>query len=315
MSSQPLSSPVTSANRDVLAELLSDKRSLGTRKAYAKDLRDFFRTIASSEPIPELVAQFLSLERFQAVSLVLKYKAILLDKGLAEATVNRRLAAIKSLVKYARQVGMCQYTLEDVKGEKIQPYRDTSGISPSDYKSILSVVNRNSLKGKRDYALLVLLWGNALRRGEVAKANIKDLNLVDGTLRIYGKGKGTQSEVVSLGRHTIVALKDWLEARLEANSNEPLFCSVHKGYWGKRLSTTSIYQIVRRTAKIAGIVRTMSPHRIRHSSITAALDKTDGNVRMVQKLSRHSSFDTLLIYDDNRSNAQKTLTDILDDLL
>ena len=49
--------------------------------------------------------------------------------------------------------------------------------------------------------------------------------------------------------------------------------------------------------------------------ITAALDRTDGNVRMVQKLSRHAKFDTLLLYDDNRTNAQKTITGILDDLI
>jgi integrase len=51
----------------------------------------------------------------------------------------------------------------------------------------------------------------------------------------------------------------------------------------------------------------MSPHRIRHSAITAALDATDGNVRKVQKLSRHRQLDTLMIYDDNRGKTSKKL--------
>ncbi len=249
------------------------------------------------------------------MSLVLKYKAVLVGKELAEATINRSLAAVKSLVNYARRIGKCDYSLEDVKGEKIQAYRDTSGISTDAFKSLLAVPDRSTLKGKRDYALLLLLWGNALRRGEVAKANISDLDREAGTLKVKGKGKGNQAEIVSLGRQALAAVKDWLNARGETEGNQPLFSSTHPGYWGKRLSTTSIYKIVRGIAEKAGIQKIISPHRIRHSAITAALDRTDGNVRMVQKLSRHAKFDTLLLYDDNRTNAQKTITGILDDLI
>lgn len=52
----------------------------------------------------------------------------------------------------------------------------------------------------------------------------------------------------------------------------------------------------------------MSPHRIRHSAITAALDASKGNVRDVQKFSRHKNIETLLIYDDNRTNPQADIT-------
>jgi len=56
----------------------------------------------------------------------------------------------------------------------------------------------------------------------------------------------------------------------------------------------------------------MSPHRIRHSAITAALDATDGNVRKVQKLSRHKNLNTLMIYDHNRGRDQQDVTELLD---
>ncbi|NQE38210.1 Tyrosine recombinase XerC [Microcoleus sp. IPMA8] len=56
----------------------------------------------------------------------------------------------------------------------------------------------------------------------------------------------------------------------------------------------------------------MSPHRIRHSPITAALDVADGNVRKVQKLSRHRKLDTLMIYDGNRGRDQQDVTELLD---
>ena len=59
----------------------------------------------------------------------------------------------------------------------------------------------------------------------------------------------------------------------------------------------------------------MSPHRIRHSAITAALDATNGNVRKVQKLSRHKKLDTLMLYDDNRTNMQGEISSLLGDLI
>ena len=58
----------------------------------------------------------------------------------------------------------------------------------------------------------------------------------------------------------------------------------------------------------------MSPHRLRHSSITAALDATDGNVRKVQKLSRHRQIDTLMIYVANRAKDQVKLSEMLSGL-
>jgi integrase/recombinase XerC len=197
----------------------------------------------------------------------------------------------------------------------LSAYRDTSGIDPEAFKQVLSAIDRTSLKGIRDYALLMLLWSNALRRSEVSKANIGDFNQKSKTLQIYGKGKGNDAETVSLGSGTVNAIEAWLEARGETNPDKALFCSVNIGYRDGRLSTQAIYDVVKSRCKDAGISKVMSPHRIRHSSITAALEATGGDVRRVQKLSRHSSLNTLLIYDDNRKNHQGEVTDILDGLV
>ena len=59
----------------------------------------------------------------------------------------------------------------------------------------------------------------------------------------------------------------------------------------------------------------MSPHRIKHSGITEALEVTSGNVRAVQKLSRHAKLETLMVYDDARTNAQQKVTELLASML
>lgn len=299
---------------DVLQQLLADKRSENTRRAYEKDVNDFLKTMTGQQATPDSVLEFLHLEERQAVAVVLKYKAKLINKGLKEATVNRRLAALKSLVEMGRKLGVCHYSLTDIKGEKVAKYRDTTGIDAATFERVLQGCDRTSLSGKRDYALLRLLWGNALRRNEVSQLNIKDFDPVAKSLRILGKGRGTQAEVVDLGAATVQALSDWLAAKPRTPSNAPLFTSLDFANSGHRLTGDGIRKIVVRLCEKAGINKQMSPHRIRHSSITAALDATDGNVRKVQKLSRHRKLDTLMIYDDNRGRDQRDISSMLDSL-
>ncbi|NCR55853.1 MAG: tyrosine-type recombinase/integrase [Microcystis aeruginosa L211-07] len=293
----------------VLADWLATKRSPHTRRVYQKDIDNFLADIGTE------LGKFLTLDRHGAYALVSRYKGELIKNNLKSATINRRLAAIKSLVAYAYNCGHCDFMLESVKGEKISSYRDTSGVDSETFKQVLSAIDRGSLKGIRDYALLILLWSNALRRSEVSKANISDFDPTAKTLRIFGKGRGNQSEIVSLGTGTVTAIEAWLEARGEHDPDKALFVSINRGYKDGRLCTQSIYDIVSDRCQAAGITKAMSPHRIRHSSITAALEATGGDVRRVQKLSRHSSLNTLLIYDDARKNHQREVTDLLDSLI
>ncbi len=293
----------------VLTDWLATKRSNHTRRVYCKDVQNFLADIDLE------LGKFLTLDRHGAFELVSRYKGDLLQKGLKSATINRRLAAIKSLVAFSYNCGHCEFMLEAVKGEKLSSYRDTSGIDPEAFKRVLGGIDRETLKGIRDYAMLILLWSNALRRSEVSKANISDFDPITKTLSIFGKGRGNNSEIVSLGTGTVTAIMAWLEARGEHDPDKSLFVSVNAGYRDGRLSTQAIYDIVKDRCQAAGITKAMSPHRIRHSSITAALEATNGDVRRVQKLSRHSSLNTLLIYDDARKSHQKQVTDLLDSLV
>lgn len=304
---------------DVLAQLLADKRSPNTRLAYEKDIHDFFKTMTGQKATADSVLEFLHLEEKQAVTVVLKYKAKLMSgegrkAPLAEATVNRRLAAIKNLADMGRKMGVCNFSLSNVSGEKVQQYRDTTGIEPKTFENVLLQCDRSTLAGLRNYALLRLLWGNALRRNEVSQLNVSDFDPSGKTLRILGKGRGTQSEVIDLGTATTAAISDWLSCRGSTSETDPLFTSLDFVNLGHRLTGDGIRKIVVKLCSQAGIKKVVSPHRIRHSAITAALDATDGNVRKVQKLSRHKQVNTLLIYDDNRSKAQQEITNLLDDM-
>lgn len=305
---------IAAQNSDLIAQLLAEKRSPQTRHAYYKDLRDFFRFLAQHEPTPELVQQFLSLSGIEATTAVLRYKAHLIQRHLKEATINRRLSAIRSLVRLARQVGQCDWTL-DISSERVTPYRDTTGISCQDFRRVLETCDRATLLGLRNYALLRLLWDNALRRGEVSQANVGDFDAISRTLKIHGKGRGSQIETIQLAPATVEALQAWLNARPQTTAQDPLFISLDNCHRGHRLTGSAIYWTVSQGCKAAGISKVMSPHRIRHSAITSALDATEGNIRKAQKLSRHKQINTLMIYDDNRNLDQLELSQLLADMM
>ena len=255
----------------------------------------------------------MSLSQFQAIALALKYQSLLVEAGLAPATINTRISAVKSLVNHARKLGKCEFSLADVKSIAAEVYRDTSGVNPEGIRAILDTCDRSSVKGIRDYALIRLLWDNALRRGEVSAADVKDFDPVGRKLWIKGKGK-IQKAAISLNPVTVAAIQDWLGTRDAVKPSDPLFiCLDHPN--GTRLQGRGMHQMISLRSKLAGITKQMSPHRVRHSAITAYLDASGGDVRSAQGLSRHKNLNTLTRYDDNRHQYQGKATDVLADLV
>lgn len=299
-----------------LEDWLKDQRSRETRRNYRQNTAAFFRWLYQEDPSPEVIAGFLQLEQGQAIAAVVNYRAWLRENGSKEATRNAHIAAIKSLVKFGRKVGKCSYSLEDITSEPVTAYRDTRGVDAPTYKRMLALCDRSTLAGSRDYALLRLLWDTALRRGEVSKANLEDLDA--SRLFILGKGRGSQKEAITLAVKTQEAIAQWLDLRQQRGKlqpTDPLFCALDKAHLGQRLSGTSIYRIVRAYGEAAGVTRIFSPHRVRHSSITAALDANQGNVRATQQFSRHRSIETVQRYDDNRINLQGQIANTVADLV
>ena len=94
-----------SSEQDIITSMLASIRTESTKREYRKDLNKFFKEMTSVEPNSDSVLEFLHLSEKRAVAVVLKYKGKLLERGLKEATVNRRITSIKSLVKFARKVG------------------------------------------------------------------------------------------------------------------------------------------------------------------------------------------------------------------
>jgi integrase/recombinase XerC len=195
----------------------------------------------------------------------------------------------------------------------VESYGDTTGIAVAGFREMLLIPDRSTVKGIRDYAILRLLWDNALRRNEICSLDVVDFS-ASGRLVILGKGRIQKSQI-DLSLATTVAISQWLAARYNYRSSDPLFTSLDRRSKGHRLDGSTIYRLVREFSAAAGIDKIVSPHRIRHSAITAYLDASDGNIRAAQSLSRHANLNTLNRYDDNRHKYQAQATNVLADLV
>lgn len=296
--------------------MLSDTRSEETRRAYTNDLRAFFMWQGHSDATPVALTAFVTLQQSDLAMSLTAYKVSMLDAGKSEATVNRRLAAVRSLLRTARRFGApCADPAGLVASEKVTAYRDTRGPALSDARRLLGAPDRSKLRGKRDYAILCLFCENALRRGEVVKCNAGDFDAAESRLFILGKGRGSQKEPITISAVTVAALAEYAAARSVDDPDAPLFvnCDRRPAEGDGRLTGRGLLKVINTYGnRVLG--KPLHPHALRHMAITAYLDAT-GDVRKAQKLSRHKDLRTLQIYDDARADFQGEATGILSDLL
>lgn len=296
-----------------LHQAVLDGRTASTLRAYAGDYRDFARFLGVADPgqaLDALVAFAPGLAHQCAVS----YRAHLIHRKLAPATIARRLASLRSAVKLARQLGRVNWSLE-IEAPAQESYRDTSGPGLDGWHALLGLaeVESTSARGRRDLALIRLLHDLALRRGEVVGIDLADLELAGGKVAIRGKGRHHKIRL-TLSRAARLALQTWIGDR--GDFPGPLFLGFNRGKPGPstpRLTGESVRLVVRSLARRAGVAEPVRPHGLRHQAITEALDATNGDVRKVAKFSRHRKIETVLRYDDARADVGGEIAGLLGD--
>lgn len=326
-----------------LMEQFFNRQSPATIAAYKQGLQEFAGWLAvfvgDAGVTPENAAKYLiTCSAPEANALVMNYVGWLQgmpstaeDGGgiphraskLAPATVNQRLAALNSLVKLGNLLGFCSWKLT-VPGLKVQAQRDVRGPSGDDLKAVRDAAKK---LGREHAAIVALLFERGLRSIEVRELKLEHLKLNAKPPHIMVRGKGrTGLEPLTIAESTAKAVADWLEERgqqevvergdfsifAEAPAAQPdgfVFCA--PGEFHRGLSRFQLWDRVRKVG--ASVDRKLWPHALRHSSLTALLDKTNGDVRSVQKFSRHKHIDTLLKYDDARRDVAGELARKLGD--
>jgi integrase/recombinase XerC len=286
---------------DGLIERWKEGRSPRTLRAYANDLQTF-ATWMKAPSVGAAINALLSMDQGEANELVRSYRSGLIDQGVAPATINRRLSALRSLVALGKEFGYVTFDLA-TKNVRSEAYRDTRGPEPDTMVVLLEYAKAQPHRAKaaRDVAIFLLLgYGRALRRGEVVELDLAHFDPRGSRLSVLRKGK-RERKWLSLDPLVTRRLQTWVTLR--GKEPGPLFLQLGKGgrvLAGRRLSGDGIHKILQAMgAKLGGVIR---PHGLRHAAITAALDETNGNVRAAREFSGHASVEVLMRYDDNRKD-------------
>lgn len=276
---------------DAMLKSFYEGLSPRTLRGYSSDLAAFAKFLGAATPGAAL-HQLLGLQGPGANAVVLDFINHMRRAGLGSATVNRRLAALRAVTRLARVLGFITWAIE-VQGRRRETQKDLAGPPRNAIREAVHQLGLNpSPKCARDAALIRLLYDLGLRRNEVVTLDVEHLDVEQGCLFVQGKGREGRTRL-TLPPATLAALKKWLAAR--GPENGPLFTNFDRARKGRRIDGSSIYRIVRAN----GLGR---PHGLRHSAITAALDLFNGDLRKVQRFSRHRDVRLLNVYDDNRQD-------------
>jgi len=275
-------------------------RSPHTLRAYGADLEAFSAYLGDPGPGAAL-SRLIGLPAGEGNGVLLAYRAQMIDAGLTPATINRRLAAIRSALKLARTLGLTSWAPE-IRGLKVEAYRDTTGPGLTGTRAMLAQARAQTpVKATRDAALVRLMFDLGLRRGEVTGLDIEDLEAKERRLWIRGKGRA-QKEARTLPEPTLAALTAWIDARAPVVplNQKAMFVGFAGRVRGQRLTGRGLYHVIAELGAAVGLKT--RPHGLRHASITAALDANNGDVRAVQLHARHADPQTTMRYDDNRQD-------------
>jgi site-specific recombinase XerD len=229
---------------------------------------------------------------------ILAYKAYL-QANYTGCTVSTYMAAVRGLFTYLEAERVCPNVARGVKGAKQQADHLKDELTVQQAKRILSLIDRSTLGGLRDYALVNLLIRTGLRTVEAQRANIEDVRQSSGNMLLYvqGKGKDSKDAFVILTESAKAPIDEYLQARgNKADKSAPLFASLSDKNNGERLTTRSISRIVKNALRAAGIDSDrITAHSLRHTAVTFSL-LAGATVQEAQLMARHADISTTMRY-------------------
>ncbi len=250
-----------------------------TLRSYRTDLEQFLSFLGETERQDSVG------ERLAAVDarLVRGYLSRLHGRGLDPVSVARKLAALRSWLRFCVRRGLLERNAAaEVRGPRLG--RKLVSFLPIDEAAGLLGARTDSA---RDHAILEMLYATGLRVAELVGLDLDDLDRGERTVRVVGKG--AKARIVLYGAGAAAALEAYLSRRRTGRG--PLLL----GRSGRRLGPRSVFEIVRRRARAAGIARRVSPHTLRHTFATHLLD-AGADLRMIQELLGHSRLSTTQRY-------------------
>lgn len=259
--------------------------SANTRQAYERDLRLFCKTLGFKNS-----DALVNVSREQITG----YMTQLKEKGLAAATIARKLAAIKAFYRFMTAEGYMDANPAEVVEAGTKGIKLPRVLSEDEVVRLLTQPDITTAEGFRDRTMLEVLYATGMRVSELINLTLErvDLNMK----YIIAFGKGSKERIVPLGSVAAEFLQQYLEkVRPKLTHEERNTNIVFLAFGGHELTRQRFWQIIRAYGRKANINKALTPHILRHSFATHLLDN-GADLRSVQELLGHSDISTTQIY-------------------
>lgn len=272
------------------------EKSIATYSNCLKQLQRYFLSNAISKPTRA------DLEN---------WRDELISSGKSASTVALYLTAAKLFFRFLAQECLYPNIADNLKNRvRLSHDHKRDALSVDQARELIKATEGKNLLALRDRAITGLLLTTGVRSIEIVRANVADIRYSRGNAFLYvqGKGRFDKSECVLIPASVMKPLQAYLKARGKFSANEPLFISLSRRNYGKRLETQSVRKMIKSNLRKIGIdAPTVTCHSLRH---TAACIMFEAKVALtdIQMVLRHKSVDTTLIYL-NTINRQKNLAE------
>ncbi|MFH1008162.1 MAG: tyrosine recombinase XerC [Candidatus Latescibacterota bacterium] len=260
-----------------------------TVSAYGRDLVQFLRFLEE-----ELEWEAIEPDQIDRLA-IRQFLGTLGRRGAAKKSVARKLASIRSFMKYLCREGVLEknpaLSVVSPKLEKRLP----SFLNVDQANRAMDGAFRDDAYGVRDRAILEVLYGAGIRLGELVGLNRGSVDLLGRVIRVRGKGR--KDRIVPLGRAAVRALESYLARRGELlpKKDGVLQEALFLNRYGGRLSGRSIQYLVEKCLSEVAEAGKVSPHALRHSFATHLLD-AGADLMAVKELLGHTSLSTTQVY-------------------
>ncbi|MBQ7606830.1 MAG: tyrosine-type recombinase/integrase [Desulfovibrionaceae bacterium] len=213
-------------------------------------------------------------------------------------TVQGYLVAVKLFFGWMEQEGLYPDVARRIKGAKLDVGHKKDCLTVPQVVRVLAGIDRSTLRGLRDYAILSVMVTTGLREISIVRANVGDMRVLGDVVVLYYQGKGHEERVeyVKLAAPVEVAVRAYLCERGDTQEGSPLFTSLSNKNSGQRMTTRSVSRILKERLVDVGLEsERLTGHSFRHTAATLNL-LNGGTVEETQQLLGHRNVNTTLIY-------------------